>query len=152
MKKGFTLTELLVVVLIIGILSSAALPKYRRAVERAEMMEALTQGKTIYDSAVRYKSANGDAPTSFTQLDAILTGVNNSTGSAFQEGRFIYELHQNLVSVTKDDGSYKLDMLFPQHKDNGVFAPIYCCPSTAWVCKTAAGKDAPVVANCLELK
>ncbi|MBR3899731.1 MAG: prepilin-type N-terminal cleavage/methylation domain-containing protein, partial [Elusimicrobiaceae bacterium] len=96
MKKGFTLTELLVVVLIIGILSSAALPKYRRAVERAEMMEALTQGKTIYDSAVRYKSANGDAPTSFTQLDAILTGVNNSTGSAFQEGRFIYELHQNL--------------------------------------------------------
>lgn len=152
MKKGFTLLELLVVVLIIGILSSAALPQYRRAVERAEMMEALTQGKTIYDSAVRYKSANGDSPTSFTQLDAILTGVNNSTGNTFQEGRFIYELLNDHIVVTKDDRSYQLQMMFPKHLDTGVYAPTLCCPATAWVCKTAAGKNAAQVAGCLELK
>ena len=35
MKKGFTLIELMVTVLIVGILASVALPQYRKAIERA---------------------------------------------------------------------------------------------------------------------
>ncbi|WP_428038694.1 type IV pilin protein, partial [Candidatus Avelusimicrobium faecicola] len=34
-KKGFTLVEILTVVLIVGVLSAVALPQYRRAVERS---------------------------------------------------------------------------------------------------------------------
>ena len=39
-NKGFTLTELMVVVAIIGILSSIALPSYRKYVRNAKMTEA----------------------------------------------------------------------------------------------------------------
>lgn len=52
-KAGFTLLEILVVVLIMGILSSIAVPNYRRAVERTRVAEAQTMLRAIYDSRER---------------------------------------------------------------------------------------------------
>ena len=59
-KRGFTLKEQLVVVLIIGILAAIALPQYRKAVIRSK----LTQLSTIMDTAKKdmdmYVLSNGD--------------------------------------------------------------------------------------------
>ena len=41
MKKGFTLAELLIVIVLVGVLTLMALPKYRTAVERARALEAM---------------------------------------------------------------------------------------------------------------
>ena len=53
MKNGFTLIEVLAVVLIVAILSGVALPQYRKVVEKAHASEAQAMLRTIYDSSER---------------------------------------------------------------------------------------------------
>ena len=49
LNKGFTLIEMLVVVLIIGILAGIALPQYENAVEKSKASEALIILKSLRD-------------------------------------------------------------------------------------------------------
>ena len=58
-KSGFTLIEMLVVVLIIGILAGIALPQYTLAVEKARSAEALMNLATIKREIQFYITANG---------------------------------------------------------------------------------------------
>lgn len=47
MKKGFTMIEVLAVVLIIGILAAVAVPQYQKAVKKSKLSALLPLGKTI---------------------------------------------------------------------------------------------------------
>ena len=55
-RGGFTLLELLMVVIIIAILASIALPQYLRTAERARASEALQVLGAIRTSEMRYKA------------------------------------------------------------------------------------------------
>ena len=154
-SKGFTLLELLVVVMIIGLLSSIAIPQYSRSVHRAEMMEGLSHGKTIYDAALRYKSVNGSAPLSFSQLDVGFAGASLS-GNSLRDGAFIYILNSDNTTIQNNKAGYRLEMRFPTVSNSGVSAPILCCPNSGdknaeWLCKTSSG-GATASGGCYEIK
>ena len=68
-KSGFTLIEMLVVVLIIGILAAVALPQYQKIIAKsksAQMYEAVSE---IAKTAQIFYIVNGSWPSSFDDLD-----------------------------------------------------------------------------------
>lgn len=56
--KGFTLVELLIVIIIVTILSAVAIPTYIKTVEKARSEEAITNLKLIYDAEGIYRLEN----------------------------------------------------------------------------------------------
>ncbi len=76
-KKGFTLIEMLVVVLIIGILAGIALPQYQMAVTKAKVASMLPLMRRWKDALQEYKLQHGSYFTEDGNLpDADTLGVN----------------------------------------------------------------------------
>ena len=68
-NKAFTLIEMLVVVLIIGILAAIALPQYELSVEKTRASQALVALRSLKDSMEREKLARGQYPTVIEDID-----------------------------------------------------------------------------------
>lgn len=60
--KGFTLIELMIVILIIGILAAIAIPKYRDITIRAKATTIIADTRLIINAAQLYLADNGQYP------------------------------------------------------------------------------------------
>ena len=77
MKKGFTLVEILVAVLIVGILVAMAAPMYEKTIEKSRVADVRVKLKRIYDSKMRIMDnmdlteypKTGEVPFGFENLD-----------------------------------------------------------------------------------
>lgn len=85
MKQGFTLVELLVVVIIIGILAAMAMPHYEKSVWQSRNTQLKTAARTIADAQKMHYMKTGRIPTSFNSLSVSIPlkvkKTNAGTGS-----------------------------------------------------------------------
>ena len=68
-SQGFTLIEVLVVVLIVGILTSVALPQYQKAVEKSRAAEAMILAKALGEAEQVYYATYNRYATTIDELD-----------------------------------------------------------------------------------
>ena len=72
-QTGFTLIEIIIVIVIIGILAGIALPRYGKMTEHSRIPEALTILSSIQKAEKRYAVEHGEYAFSFADLDINVT-------------------------------------------------------------------------------
>ena len=70
--RGFTLLEMMVVIVILGILASMVVPNLMGSQERANMQKAVSDVTALETSLSLYKMDNYDYPTTDQGLDALV--------------------------------------------------------------------------------
>lgn len=73
--KGFTLIELMIVVAIIGILASIAIPAYQNYTTRVQVAEALNMASSLKAELMAKYGESGACPTSPVDLGLDLSGA-----------------------------------------------------------------------------
>lgn len=80
--RGFTLVELMITVMIIGILATIAVPSYQQYVQRARRTEAKAAMMRIMGAQERYFTVNNLYTQDPKALNYPLCAGSNTTGSA----------------------------------------------------------------------
>jgi len=101
MKKGFTLLELVVVIIILGVLATLGIQQYARMIEKARGAEAKTVIGTIRSAAAGYRLQNGvlNGTTPFTTA---LAGIGTSTDQIPSSCRTTHYFSYAVSSPTAD--------------------------------------------------
>src|SRR5438128_12143865 len=80
-RKGFTLVELAVVIVIIGVLAAFGVPRFLKSVERSKAAEAFAYLSSIRAAQERYQARQGTYADTVDKLD-----INVSTPKYFTVG------------------------------------------------------------------
>jgi prepilin-type N-terminal cleavage/methylation domain-containing protein len=82
-NSGFSLVELTIVVVILGVLSMMAVPRYQTAVERAKGAEAFTYMAQVAGAQERYNARSGQYANSLSKLDIKMTTPKHFSVGSF---------------------------------------------------------------------
>ncbi len=85
--RGFTLVELAVVIVIIGVLAAFGVPRFLKSVERSKASEAFAYLSAVRSAQERYLSREGTYATNITDLDISVSAPKYfSVGEPFTAG------------------------------------------------------------------
>jgi prepilin-type N-terminal cleavage/methylation domain-containing protein len=111
-SQGFTITELTIVVAIIGALSAMAIPSYVSQLRRTQLMEAESTVSSIQAIISAYTDETGEMPNTWEQINSI-TAIMASNG----DGTSSQAKSNDLKEIVLPGDHYKLKINAPSGTD-----------------------------------
>jgi prepilin-type N-terminal cleavage/methylation domain-containing protein len=111
-RKGFTLVELAVVIVIIGVLAAFGVPKFLKSVERSKAAEAFQYLASVRSAEERYIAKEGVYTSTITDLDMVQSAPKYfATGTALtatqaSDGSSSWTMTLKRVLATSSYGEY----------------------------------------------
>ena len=106
--QGFSLTELMIAVAILGILGAVALPQYFNQVQKTRQNEAAATVSQIQTTIAAFVDEMGLLPTSWNDLNKI-TPLMTPQGPANQTNFSAINLASAGCTESQQDGCYQVD-------------------------------------------
>jgi prepilin-type N-terminal cleavage/methylation domain-containing protein len=90
--RGFTLIELMVVVSIVGLLSSIAIPSFQTYAKRSKRSEAFINLAGIFKSQKAFHAENNQYGTTFGNIGFEISGANEVDPTTIQSQYYTYTM------------------------------------------------------------
>ncbi len=132
-KKAFTLTELLVVVIVIGVLSAVVLPKFNKVIETRKTTEAEELMAAVRTEQERRCALDKDYISDLSQLSEIIPSKETKN--------FVYSASTTGIEA-QSKGKYGYTLKMPSYKDGRL-----CCENEAECLKL--NKDYPLCSDLI---
>ena len=95
-RSGFTLIEIMVVVVILGLLAALVVPRIGPQVAEAQRTAAATQIKSMEDALEMYRMHNGFYPSTQQGLEALVTAPTTSpVPKRYMDGGYIKKVPED---------------------------------------------------------
>jgi len=125
MKKAFSLMELLIVIIILGLLASLIMPNLIGKSEEAKQKLVCVQMKNISQALKMFKLDNGNYPTTEEGLQALIKNPdpekypNYSSKGYFEDGNLPKDPWSHPFIYTSDGSKYEIVSLGADGKEGG---------------------------------
>ena len=103
-RGGFTLIELIIVIVIVGILAMVAIPRYFANIENARRSEALTTLRSICEAIEAYYAVNDFLPVAFP-ITATIPGGGSMAFALPTSPNFSYSFGAGTITAAPQIGA-----------------------------------------------
>lgn len=120
-KKGFTLIEVLIVVIILGILATISVPQFTKMVARSRTAEAYSTLGAIKTAQEIYRLENATYTATLTDLD--VTFPDGATGSTNFDYTAVADADTYTITATGKEGAVGVIVTLAQDGTTEVTIP-----------------------------